>query len=650
MIGKKLMAPSLGYFTLWLSLCFAILQFITSFKKDTSSIPKFHKITAIGLLLSTVFSFFSLMYSHIVSDFSVLNVFQNSHTTKPLLYKIAGVWGNHEGSMLLWILVLSATNYWIYKLYNDTNSIFVSKTLQIQSFITIGFLVFILSASNPFERMILSPFNGLGFNPILQDPALAIHPPLLYFGYVGFSSAFSLSIAAMRIGHNDKIPWHKYMKPFVVAAWTFLTAGIALGSIWAYYELGWGGWWFWDPVENAALMPWLLGTALLHSLITVERKKSLQAWVLLLAILAFLLSVIGTFLVRSGILTSVHAFALDPTRGVYILSFIALLGGYSLALYALKSKNFFSNDYFSFFSKEGSILVNNLLMGIVCASVFFGTTYPLFVEIFSNNRISIGEPFFNSTVIPIMVPAILVMGIGPVLSWGKSDSKNTRQQIFTSMFLTILATIIFFSFYRTFNLFGLVGIVLSSWIISNVLVTLFVGIKKKSGRKTLYPVNFSKQFISMMIAHLGVGLLILGITGSSIWQEENITRMKVNDETIIKNYNIVFKEINELAGPNYYALEGSFWVYNQENRIITVLKPENRIYHVTNNTSSEVSIHTNLLRDLYIVLGEGNLNEGWVVRIYYNPLVAWIWIGVLIIVIGGLLALKNNLTILRRSN
>ena len=552
--------------------------------------------------------------------------------------------------MLLWILVLSAINYWIYKLYNGTNSIFVSKALQMQAFITIGFLVFILTASNPFERMIPSHPNGLGFNPILQDPALAIHPPLLYFGYVGFSASFSLSIAAMRLENIDIVPWHKYMKPFVIAAWTFLTAGIAFGSVWAYYELGWGGWWFWDPVENAALMPWLLGTALLHSLITVERKKSLQTWVLLLAILAFLLSVIGTFLVRSGILTSVHTFALDPARGVYILSFVTLLGGYSLGLYAFKSKNFFNKDYFSFFSKEGSILVNNLLMVIVCASVFFGTTYPLFVEIFSNNRISIGEPYFNSTVIPIMIPAILVMGIGPVLSWGKVDSKKTRRQIFTSIILTILATIMFFSFYRSFNLFGLVGIVLSSWIISNVLVTLFIGIKKESDKKTLSSVNCFKHFNGMIVSHLGVGLLILGITGSSIWQEENITRMKVSDETIVKNYKIVFKEINKLAGPNYYALEGSFWVYNEKNKIITVLRPENRIYPVTNNTSSEVSIHTNLLRDLYIVLGEGDINEGWVVRIYYNPLVVWMWIGVLIIVIGGLLALKSNLTILRRGN
>ena len=290
------MAPSLGYFVLWLSLIFAILQFIISLKKDTSNISKFHKIFVISLLLSILFSFFSLMYSHIISDFSVLNVFQNSHTTKPLLYRISGVWGNHEGSMLLWVLVLSAINYWIYKLYNETNSIFVSKTLQIQAFIIIGFLLFILSTSNPFERILPAPTNGLGFNPILQDPALAIHPPLLYFGYVGFSAPFSLSIAAMHLGKNLQIPWYKYMKTFVVAAWAFLTAGIALGSIWAYYELGWGGWWFWDPVENAAIMPWLIGTALLHSLITVERKKTLQAWVLLLAILAFLLSRLTSFL------------------------------------------------------------------------------------------------------------------------------------------------------------------------------------------------------------------------------------------------------------------------------------------------------------------------------------------------------------------
>ena len=301
-------------------------------------------------------------------------------------------------------------------------------------------------------------------------------------------------------------------------------------------------------------------------------------------------------------------------------------------------------------SREGSIFVNNLFMVIVCASVFFGTTYPLFVEIFSQNRISVGEPYFNSTVIPIMIPAILVMGIGPVLSWGKQNNKNTAQQILISLFLTILITIIFFLCYRGFSFYGLIGIFLSLWIICNVFVTIFFAIKKDSNKNILSPIGFFKHFNSMIISHIGVGLLILGITGSSVWQEENITRMKVNDETTINNYNIVFKEIKKVIGPNYYALEGNFWVYNKKNIVITVLKPQNRIYTITKNTTSEVSIHTNLLRDLYIVLGDGDINEGWVVRIYNNPLVIWIWIGVLIIFSGGLLALKNNLKFLRQNN
>jgi len=378
------MAPYLGNLSLWLSLFFAISQFFVS-KKNKKS--KFITISVIGLLISSLISFFLLMYSHVVSDFSVLNVFQNSHTTKPLLYKVSGTWGNHEGSMLLWILVLTIFNYFIFKLYNEKNSIFISKTLETQAFITAGFILFTVLTSNPFEIISPTQADGLGFNPILQDPALAIHPPLLYIGYVGFSAAFSISIATLALENNEKIPWHSYMKPFVVAAWTFLTIGIAFGSMWAYYELGWGGWWFWDPVENASFMPWLLGTALLHSLIIVEKKKSLQSWVLLLSILAFLLSVVGTFLVRSGILTSVHTFALDPSRGIYILAFTALLGGYSLILFGLKSKKYLKNNYFSFLSKEGSILVNNILMVIVCATVFLGTIYPLLVEAFTNNKI-----------------------------------------------------------------------------------------------------------------------------------------------------------------------------------------------------------------------------------------------------------------------
>jgi len=616
----------LGNLLLSLSLIFSISQFIISKKKNKL---KFISITVNGLFICSFLSFALLIYSHVISDFSVLNVYQNSHTTKPLLYKISGVWGNHEGSLLLWILVLTIFNYLIFKLYNNNNSNFVSKTLQTQAIITAGFILFTMLTSNPFQKMIPEQSNGLGFNPILQDPALAIHPPLLYIGYVGFSAAFSMSVATLSLENNQKIPWYYYMKPFVLAAWTFLTIGIALGSIWAYYELGWGGWWFWDPVENASFMPWLIGTALLHSLIIVEKRKSLRAWVLLLSILAFLLSVIGTFLVRSGILTSVHTFALDPSRGIYILIFTAILGGYSLILFGKKSKEYFDPNYFALFSKEGSILINNVLMIVTCATVFLGTVYPLIIEAFTNEKISVGEPYFNSTVIPILIPAILVMGVGPLLAWNKEEKLKIFKKIFPSLLLTLIITILTFLIYQSYSFTGMIGVILSFWIISNNIILL---IKKSKNYST-----------GMLIAHLGIGLLILGVTGSSNWQEEKIVKLKINTSTQINKYNIIFKEINEIKGPNYLAIKANFAVYDKNKNFITDLKPENRYYPISNIFTTEASIHTNLSRDLYIVLGEGNSNDGWVVKVYHNPLVIWIWIGALIVFIGGIVSINNNL-------
>ena len=624
------MAPSLGNLALWLSLIFSCLQIYNSRKKNNLRLIS---VSVIGLLISSLFSFFLLMYLHVISDFSVLNVFQNSHTTKPLFYKITAVWGNHEGSMLLWILVLTIFNYFIFKFFNKKNYIFISKTLEIQAFVTLGFIVFTIFTSNPFERIIPSQNDGLGFNPILQDPALAIHPPLLYIGYVGFSAAFSISVATLTL-EDKNFPWHYYMKPFVLAAWTFLSIGIALGSLWAYYELGWGGWWFWDPVENASFMPWLLGTALLHSLIIVEKKQSLPSWVLLLSILTFLLSVIGTFLVRSGILTSVHTFALDPSRGVYILLFTALLGSYSLILFGSKSKLFSNNNYFKFFSKEGAILINNILMTIVCATVFLGTIYPLLIEALTNNKISVGEPYFNSTVVPIMLPALFVMGVGPILSWGNENKIETIKKVLPAILLTVLTTIIIFSLYQIYSPVGILGIFIAFWIIFNSLIIFYK-------RKFYYS-------IGMIIAHLGIGFLILGVTGSSVWQTEKIVKMQINNEIKINKYNIVFNKINEVKGSNYLALQGIFLVRNKNKNIITRLKPENRFYPVTGVYTSEASIHTNLFRDLYIVLGEGNIDEGWVVKIYHNPLVVWIWIGALTIFLGGLLSINKNLRKLKQ--
>ena len=628
------MISTIGIFFLWLSLLFSIFQIFFSWKINNNLNLIFVKFSVIGLLFCSLVSFLLLTYAYIISDFTLLNVYQNSHTTKPLIYKISGVWGNHEGSMLLWILILTFFNYFLFKIYNKNNSSLIYKALETQGLITAGFILFTIFTSNPFEKMTTVESNGLGFNPILQDPALAIHPPLLYIGYVGFSAAFSIGVATLRLNDNEKIPWHVYLKPFVVAAWTFLTIGIAFGSIWAYYELGWGGWWFWDPVENASFMPWLLGTALLHSLITVEKKKSLQSWVLLLSILTFILSVVGTFLVRSGILTSVHTFAIDPSRGIYILLFIAVLGCYSLILFGIKSKNYINNNYFSFFSKESSILINNILMIVICASVFLGTIYPLLIEAFTNNKISVGEPYYNTAVVPIMVPAILIMGIGPILAWGKEDRSKILKKILPSFLCTVTITLLFFFIYKSYSFIGIVGVALGFWIISNNIILLL----RKIG-------NYSK---GMIVAHFGIGLLILGITGSSVWQEEKITRMKINNEIKIKEYNIIFKEINQIKGQNYVALRGNFIIYDDKKSIIAKLNPENRFYPITKIFTTEAAIHTNLLRDLYIVLGDGNLSDGWVVRIYYNPLVIWIWIGAFTVFLGGIVSINSNLNKLKQ--
>ena len=612
------MLSFLGSLALWLIVIFSLLQLFFTRKNNQLKIIN---LSVKGQLISSLISFLILIYAYVISDFSVLNVFENSHTTKPLIYKISAVWGNHEGSMLLWIFILVLFNYFIFKFYNLKNSKLILKALETQALIIFGFALFSLLTSNPFQKIIPIPENGLGFNPILQDPSLAIHPPLLYVGYVGFSAAFSISIATLSFDKNPEILWFKYMKPFVVVAWTFLTIGIAFGSLWAYYELGWGGWWFWDPVENASLMPWLLGTALLHSLIIVEKRKSLQSWVLLLSILTFLLSVIGTFLVRSGILTSVHTFALDPSRGIYILTLLGLLTLYSLTLFGLKSKKFFNENYFLFFSKEGSILLNNIIMLVVCSTVFLGTVYPLVVEAFTNNKISVGEPYFNSTVVPIMVPALLVMGVGPILSWGKTNKLEMIKKTLPVIMITLTLTIIFLYIFKSYSLSAVLGLVLAFWIIFNNILQL---IKR--------PEN---KFISMHLAHIGIGLIILGITGSSVWQEERILKMKFNDEIIVKKHTIILKKITEIKAKNYVALRGNFLVYDSNKKLVTKLEPENRFYPITNNFTTEASIHSNLLRDLYIVLGEGNLNDGWTVRIYYNPLVIWIWIGSLIIFFGG---------------
>jgi len=623
------MASTIGNFALWLTLLLTIVQLWISNKKAVYK-SNFIKIVILGILLSSLLSFLILIYSYIISDFSLVNVFQNSHTSKPILYKISAVWGNHEGSMLLWILVLTIFNYFLFETLYKTDLNFFSKTLETQSLIILGFIFFTILTSNPFEKIFPTPENGLGFNPILQDPALSIHPPLLYVGYVGLSAAFSIGVGVLSSNNNEKILWHKLMKPFVLISWTFLTAGIGVGSMWAYYELGWGGWWFWDPVENASFMPWLITTALVHSLIVVEKTKSLKLWVLLLSLIAFILSVLGTFLVRSGILTSVHAFALDPSRGVFILTFTTLLIIYSLTLFTLNSRKFSNNINFSLFSKENSILINNVLIIVVCASVFLGTIYPLLIEAFTNYKISVGEPYYNSVIIPMIIPAILLMGIGPILSWNETyDKIKILKKIFPVILITLITTLIFCSFYKNYSFVGILGIFLSFWIIFNNIFILFKKIKNHS--------------ISMIVSHFGMGLLILGITASSALQDEKIIKMNYGESTKINKYTIKFVKVNEISKSNYVALQGIFDVSDEKNNIITKLKPENRFYPITNIFTTEASIYSNISGDLYMVIGKGNLNDGWVLKLYYNPLVMWIWIGTLIIFFGGALSYFKNL-------
>jgi len=625
------MLIEIGHFALVLALIFSILLVVLpsiGIYQNKSSLAQLSKPLVWGQCFWIVVAFLVLMNAFLTNDFSVKYVAENSNTQLPILYKASAVWGAHEGSLLLWVFVLSLWSIAVSIFSKQIPSNLLNLILTVLGAVSFGFLLFLLYTSNPFERLMIPPLEGRELNPLLQDFGLAVHPPMLYMGYVGLSVPFAFVVSALIRGQLDS-SWLRWTRPWTLISWAFLTVGITLGSWWAYYELGWGGWWFWDPVENASFMPWLLGTALLHSLIIVEKRKSLQAWVLLLSILAFLLSVVGTFLVRSGILTSVHTFALDPSRGIYILAFTALLGGYSLILFGTKSKKYFDNNYFNFFSKEGSILVNNIFMVVICATVFLGTIYPLLVEAFTNSKISVGEPYYNSTVIPIIMPAILIMGIGPILEWGKEDKSKTLKKIFPSFLLTVIMTIFIFLIYQSYSFIGIAGIILAFWIISNNLFILF---KKNK--------NYS---IGMIIAHLGVGLLILGITGSSVWQKEKITRMKINDETKIEKYNIVFNKIDEIKESNYVALQGKFLIYDEEKNIIAKLKPEYRFYPITNNFTTEASIDTNLFRDLYIVLGEGNLNDGWVVRIYYNPLVMWIWIGAFVIFLGGITSININL-------
>ena len=580
-------------------------------------------------------AFFSLMYAYVVSDFSILNVYQNSHTAKPLLYKITGVWGNHEGSMLLWVLVLVFFGFLISKYDKRLDLPYKTLTLSFQSLITFIFLLFILLSSNPFIVISPVPINGQGLNPLLQDPGLAFHPPNLYIGYVGLSIVFSFTIARFYKGNFDA-SWAKLIKPWVLLSWSFLTLGISLGSWWAYYELGWGGFWFWDPVENASLMPWLCATALLHSTLVLEKRNALKKWTIFLAFLSFSFSLIGTFLVRSGIITSVHAFASDPTRGVFILMICAFFIFSSFILLTKKAGSIKEEKLISPISKEGAIIFNNLLMVALLLTIFIGTTYPIFLEIFTSEQISVGPPYFNLTTSLIMGPAILVMSFAPMIKWKKDDFFGLLSRLKTIFFLSLLVTFIFFYINFQGPIIALVGIFLAAWLFFGTLFNFF---EKTNYLKKLKDLN--KTYLGMTVAHLGVAIFIAGITGSTLWKIEKIKTLKVGEKVLLNNYSLNFDKIKKIRGKNYIGHEAEFNLY-KKNKFIKTLKPQKRFYPVQEFATTEAAIYSRGISDIYIAMSEP-VDDSWLFRFHYSPLTPWIWIGSIMAFIGGILSFSHRM-------
>ncbi len=614
----------------FLSLVFAIginfnvflSRYIFKFKKQ-----KFNLFIRLSSLL-TLLSFFSLMYAYVISDFSNYNVFQNSHSNKPLIYKISGTWGNHEGSMLLWLSILSIFSFF-FSFTKNIDESFQRLTLIIQSLLHILFGLFIVFTSNPFLVNSILVNEGLGLNPILQDPGLAVHPPILYAGYVGYSIVFSIAIAGLFQNTDDE--WLYVAKKWSLISWTFLTGGIALGSYWAYYELGWGGWWFWDPVENISLMPWIAGLALVHSLMMVRGEQAIKKWIVFLSILCFSLSVFGTFLVRSGILTSVHSFAADASRGIFILLIFFIVTGFGFLVFLLKEPKKSNALNLLFINKVSALVINNILMIIATLTILLGTIYPIIIEVLYNKRISVGGPYFNATVIPIMIPGFLLMSIAPILSWQTNKIQNSKKYVLGFIILSILVLIQ--SYFLDFNTWGFVGLLLGFWIILASIIAVF----------SSYKVNFTIKFFKIInphIAHIGVGIAIVGITCSSVFQNELDFNLTEGDKFNVNGKTVLFEKIETTNQNNFQALRGKFLFDIEKNQSKKIEAGKN-YYPVSKMITSEAGILHQWNKDIYFILGDQKNNE-WFVKVLINPFVSFIWFGVIIMVYSGLIAVTRR--------
>ncbi|HUQ28628.1 MAG TPA: heme lyase CcmF/NrfE family subunit [Usitatibacter sp.] len=639
------MIPELGHFALIVALALALAQSAFSFVgAATGRVPLLAaaRPIAVGQFLFVAAAFAALAYSFVTSDFSVLNVASHSNSKLPTAYRFAATWGSHEGSILLWALMLTGWTFAVALLSHRLPERFTARVLGVMGLLSVGFLLFILLTSNPFERLIPAAEEGRDLNPLLQDPGMVIHPPMLYMGYVGFSVAFAFAIAALLEGRLDAA-WARWSRPWTTAAWCFLTVGIALGSAWAYYELGWGGWWFWDPVENASFMPWLVGTALVHSLAVTEKRGTFRSWTVLLAIVAFSLSLIGTFLVRSGVLTSVHAFATDPKRGVFILLFLAIVIGGSLALFAWRAPRVGLGAGFEPVSRESMLLANNVLLSVAMSAVLLGTLYPLFLDALDMGKISVGPPYFESVFYPLMAPAIFLMAIGPMASWKRATLPGLWTRLRWALAVSVVAALVIPFVLGRFTAAIAFGLWLALWVISASVAHVWQRLST-SPQATLRG-RFAAQplaWYGMVVAHVGVAVFIIGVTLVKGYERELDVRMAPGDRVTLGGHEFTFKGAKEVTGPNYVAMQGDFEVRAVGGGTSSTMHPEKRMYQATGMTMTEADIDTGFFRDLYVSLGEPVEAGAWGVRVYFKPFVDWIWGGAFLMAIGGVLAIGDR--------
>ena len=637
------MIPEIGHLALIIALVASLIQCVLPMwgaHTNQTQLMQVARPTAYTQLFFVIIAFVALMTSFINKDFSVINVVQNSNADLPTIYRICATWGSHEGSILLWGLMLALWSSAVARFSKHLTLPILARTLGVLGFISFGTILFTLITSNPFLRMIPAASNGTDLNPLLQDPGMIIHPPMLYMGYVGTSVVFSLAIAALLSGKLDTA-WARWSRPWITVAWCFLTIGIALGSGWAYYELGWGGWWFWDPVENASFMPWLLGTALIHSLAVTEKRGGFKMWTALLAILTFSMSLLGTFLVRSGVITSVHAFATDPERGIFILIFLAILIGGSLTLFSIRAPKAVAGEEFDLVSKDSMLLTNNILLLVAAAAVLLGTLYPLILEALGLGKLSVGKPYFDAVFVPLMTPALFLMGVGPITRWRNAKPIDLLTQLRWALGATVVSAVFAPFVLRSWTPGIGFGLFLAIWITSASFVNLFNRIKSHPANAISALRAQSASYYGMLIAHIGVAVFIFGVTMVNGFEEEKDLRMSAGTSNSLAGYDFVLNNIQQVQGENYVAAQATITV-TKDNQFVTVMKPEKRKYFSSQMLMTEAAIHTSFSGDLYISMAEAISNTEWGVKIQFKPFINWIWGGAFLIALGGFFAVMDK--------